>query len=98
MCIVSPYEPKSNKTSSIPIHIDNKSALILTQNPEGHHRIKHIDARHHFIRDVAQNGDAIIHRISGKDNPADMFTNSCTSKISVLGTSADNLVYLHAAT
>jgi hypothetical protein len=76
MCIVSPYNPKSDKIQSVPIHIDEKSAFEIAQNPEGHHRTKHIDARHHFIRDAAQNGYVIMHWISGKDNPADMFAKS----------------------
>lgn len=60
--------------SSVPIYIDNNSAYKLTQNPEGHHRTKHIDARHHFIRDAVQSGDITMKWISGKENPADMFT------------------------
>src|SRR5438477_10941094 len=31
---------------------DNKSALALAKNPVSHARAKHIDVRHHFVRDA----------------------------------------------
>jgi hypothetical protein len=33
-----------------------------------------MDARHHFIRDVVEDGHVTIKWISGNDNLADMFT------------------------
>jgi hypothetical protein len=33
---------------------DNESAVKLTNNPVQHQRTKHIDVRHHFIRDHQQ--------------------------------------------
>jgi hypothetical protein len=59
---------------SVPLHVDNQSAIALMKNPIAHQRTKHIDARHHFIRDVIEDGDVTIKWISGKDNIADMFT------------------------
>ena len=43
--------------SKIPIKCDNTSAINITKNPIQHSRTKHIDIRHHFIRDHVQNGD-----------------------------------------
>ncbi|CAI9626822.1 unnamed protein product [Alternaria burnsii] len=40
--------------STVPIHVDNQSAIKLSKNPEFHQRSKHIDIRHHFIRDHVQ--------------------------------------------
>jgi hypothetical protein len=59
---------------TIPIHVDNDSAIKLTDNPEQHQRSKHIDIRHHFIRERISAGDVSMVWISGKENPADMFT------------------------
>lgn len=59
---------------SIPIHVDNEAAIRLSKNPEFHQRSKHIDLRHHFIREHVQDGTITIRWISGKDNPADMLT------------------------
>ena len=36
---------------TIPILCDNTSAICITKNPAQHSRTKHIDIRHHFIRD-----------------------------------------------
>ncbi|KAK8621081.1 hypothetical protein V6N13_067524 [Hibiscus sabdariffa] len=36
---------------TIPIKCDNTSAICLTKNPIHHSRTKHIEIRHHFIRD-----------------------------------------------
>jgi len=59
---------------SVPIHVDNESAIKLAKNPEFHQRSKHIDIRHHFIRDHVRDKDITIQWINGKDNPADMLT------------------------
>ena len=33
------------------IHVDNQGAIAFAQNPVHHGRSKHIDLRHHFVRD-----------------------------------------------
>ena len=39
------------KFKKVPLICDNESAIKLTNNPVQHARTKHIDVRHHFIRD-----------------------------------------------
>jgi hypothetical protein len=34
------------------VHIDNKSARQLAENPVHHQRSKHIDIKYHWIRDM----------------------------------------------
>jgi len=46
--------------SKIPLLCDNTSAINLTKNPVQHSRTKHIEIRHHFIRDHIMNGDCKI--------------------------------------
>ena len=46
----------SVKENLVKILVDNKSALELTRNPVHHSRSKHIDTRHHFIRDCIEEG------------------------------------------
>ena len=41
----------------ITIICDNTSAINLSKNPIQHYRTKHIDIRHHFLRDHVQNSD-----------------------------------------
>ena len=62
------------QVESVPLNVDNKSALKLAKNPEFHQRTKHIQIKHNFIRECAQDGHINIQWISGKDNLADAFT------------------------
>ena len=62
------------KFDSVPIYIDNKSCIKLAYNLENYRRTKYIDARHYFIREAVESGDITIKWISGKENPADLFT------------------------
>jgi len=39
---------------------DNTSAINLTKNPIQHSKTKHIEIRHHFIRDHVQKGNCKI--------------------------------------
>ena len=36
---------------------DNQSAIEMASNPKYHGRTKHIDIRHHFIRDQVEQGN-----------------------------------------
>ena len=49
-------ELMSVEENLVKILVDNKSALELTRNPIHHSRSKHIDTRHHFIRDCIEEG------------------------------------------
>jgi len=42
--------------SWIPIYCDNTAAICLSKNPILHSRAKHIEIKHHFIRDYVQKG------------------------------------------
>jgi hypothetical protein len=44
------------KFKQVPLLYDNESDVKLTNNPVQHARTKHIDVRHHFIRDHQQKG------------------------------------------
>ena len=58
----------------IPIKCDNTSAINLTKNPIQHSRTKHIDVKHHFIRELIANKEVQLEFISTKDQLADIFT------------------------
>ena len=49
---------------STTIYCDNMSAIALTNNPVFHARSKHIDLRHHFIRDLVQKEEIQLEFIS----------------------------------
>ena len=58
----------------VPLFCDNESARKMATNPVHHSRTKHIDVRHHFIRDLVSRGDIEICGIDTKDQLADIFT------------------------
>jgi hypothetical protein len=53
---------------------DNRGAIALTKNTKGHGKVKHIDIRHHFIRELIEEGVIIIEQVPSGDNLADLFT------------------------
>ena len=64
---------------TVPLYIDNNSALKLTRNPEFHNRSKHINVKHHFIREKVDEGDINTQRVDTKDNLADILTKALPS-------------------
>ena len=62
------------KLSRVPLLCDNESAVKLSNNPVQHSRTKHIDIRHHFIRDHVAKGDILLQNVGTKEQLADIFT------------------------
>ena len=58
----------------VPILCDNESAIKIANNPCQHPRTKHIDIRHHFIRDHIQKGDIVLAHVGTDKQLADIFT------------------------
>jgi hypothetical protein len=58
----------------IPLLCDNESAIKLANNPMQHSRTKHIDIRHHFLRDHEAKGDIELCHVNTKNQLADIFT------------------------
>ena len=56
------------------LYCDSQSAICLAKNSVHHARTKHIDVRFHFIREILNEGDILLEKISTADNPADMMT------------------------
>ncbi|CAM8902934.1 unnamed protein product [Rhodiola kirilowii] len=48
----------------VTIYVDNKSAIALMKNPVFHGRSKHIDTRHHFIRECVERGQIKVEHVS----------------------------------
>jgi len=62
------------KFDEILLLCDNESAVKIASNPVQHSRTKHIDIRHHFLRDHVNKGDIKIDGIGTDDQLADIFT------------------------
>jgi len=62
----------------IPIYCDNTAAICLSKNHILHSRAKHIEIKHHFIRDYVQKRVLDIQFIDTDHQWADIFTNPLT--------------------
>nr|GFB30191.1 copia protein [Tanacetum cinerariifolium] len=60
--------------NKIPLHCDNRSAIALCCNNVQHSRSKHIDIRHHFIREQVERGVVELYLVSTDYQLADIFT------------------------
>ena len=64
--------------TKIPILYDNISTVNLTKNSIQNSRSKHIDIKHHFIRDHVQKGDIDLCFVNIEDQIVDIFTKPLT--------------------
>jgi hypothetical protein len=50
------------------------SAINISKNPIQHSRTKHIDIRHHFIRELVEDKIVILEHVTTGEQLADIFT------------------------
>ncbi|XP_070007243.1 secreted RxLR effector protein 161-like [Nicotiana sylvestris] len=74
ICIKQQLEDFGVLTESMPLLCDNTSALNMAKNLVQHKRTKHIDVRHHFLRDHMEKGLICLKFCSTKDQIVDIFT------------------------
>ena len=60
--------------NDIPIFYDNTYAICLSKNHILHSRAKHIEIKHHFIRDYVQKGVLSLKFVDTDHHWADIFT------------------------
>jgi len=53
---------------------DSRGAIALTKNTKDHGKIKHINIRHHYIRELVKSGAISLEQIPSAANLADLFT------------------------
>ena len=68
------------KFKQVSLLCDSESAVKLTNNPIQHSRTKHIDVRHHFIRDHQKKEDICIESVGTDDQLVDIFTKPLDEK------------------
>ncbi|GKB82280.1 copia protein [Tanacetum coccineum] len=64
--------------NKIPLYYDNRSAIALCCNNVQHSRSKHIDIRHHFIREQVEKGVVELYFVTTDYQLADIFTKALT--------------------
>ena len=62
--------------SCINLFCDSQSVICLTKDQMFHEKMKYIDVKYHYVRDVVAQGKLKICKISTHDNLADMLTKS----------------------
>ena len=63
------------------ILVDNNGAIELAKNPKHHDRTKHIDIRHHFIREAMESKLIELQRVDTSQNTADIFTKALSVEL-----------------
>jgi hypothetical protein len=62
------------KFTRVPLLCDNESAVKMANNPVQHSRTKHIDIRHHFLRDHVSKRNIDIIGVGRDDQLVDIFS------------------------
>jgi len=60
--------------SALTLCMDNQSAIQVAKHPEHHGRMKHLDLRWFWLRDVVGKGDISPTFVPTRDMPADLLT------------------------
>jgi hypothetical protein len=63
------------------IFCDNQSSITLAHNPHHHARTKHIDVRHHVIRDQVASMVLQLEHVPSSDNLADVLTKPLSASV-----------------
>ncbi|KHM99983.1 Retrovirus-related Pol polyprotein from transposon TNT 1-94, partial [Glycine soja] len=56
------------------LYCDNMSAINISKNPVQHSRTKHIDIRHHYIRELVDDKVITLEHVDTEEQIADIFT------------------------
>jgi hypothetical protein len=58
----------------VPLMCDTTSAISVAKNPVFHKKMRHIERRHHFLRDHVEKGDIEMRYIDTERQLTDIFT------------------------
>jgi len=53
---------------------DSRGAIALTKTTKDHRKVKHIDIRHHYLRELVKAGSILFKQVPSVGNLADLFT------------------------
>ena len=62
------------------LYCDYLSAINISKNPIQHSRTKHIDIRHHFIRDLVEDKVVTLEHVDTEEQLVDIFTKALNAK------------------
>jgi hypothetical protein len=58
----------------VPLMCDNTSVILVDKNPVFYKKMRHVERRHHFLRDHVEKEDIEIRYIDTERQLADIFT------------------------
>ena len=58
----------------VTLQCDNQCAVDVSYNPEHYDRMKHVQRRHFFVRELVEEGRIVVPFVRSADNVADLFT------------------------
>jgi hypothetical protein len=58
----------------VPLMCDNISAISVAKNPVFHKKMRHVERRHHFLRDYVEKEDIEMRCMDTERQLADIFT------------------------
>jgi hypothetical protein len=58
----------------VPLMCDNISAILVTKNPVLYKKLRHVERKHHFLRDHVEKGDIEMRYIDTERQLANIFT------------------------
>jgi len=61
------------------LYCDNLSAINISKNPIQHSRTKHIDIRHHFIKDLVEEKVVTLEHVDTEEQLEDIFTKALST-------------------
>ena len=70
--LLSEFEYQFSGASTL--FVDNQSAISVANNPEHHGRMKHLDLRFYWLRDVVELGLIQVKHLRTDKMPADLLT------------------------
>jgi hypothetical protein len=63
----------------VPLMCDNTSVISVAKNPVFHKKMRHVERRHHFLRDRVEKGDNEMRYIDTERQLADIFSKTLDS-------------------
>jgi hypothetical protein len=58
----------------VPLMCDNTSAISVAKNPVFHKKMRHVERKHHFLREHVEKGDIEMRYLDTERHLADIFT------------------------
>ena len=67
-----------SQAEPVTIYEDNQSAICIANNPQSHHKTKHVDIKYHYVRDKVQDVTIKVQYCPTNDMIADILTKGLT--------------------